>query len=97
MTPEQEKQAQAQYEENLKAAIISHARVIFGLEDSLTDVVSSEVPQGFVSHVIHYPKIKSYRGGFKRLLSSKTCSGVSETYENLLQFLRSRMAEYLGN
>jgi len=77
----------------------AHARVIYGLEYLMIDVVTSADPQGFVSHIVYYPKIAPYieqgrvvTGGFKELLWSETCPGVQGTYENLLQHLRSKMA-----
>jgi len=69
----------------------------------LTDVVSSEVPQGFISYVIYYPKIQPYdqagrvvTGGLKELLFSEVYPGVQGTYEDLLQYLRSNVAATLS-
>ncbi|KAI4646131.1 uncharacterized protein J4E79_010640 [Alternaria viburni] len=96
---------QAQEEEALKATIISHARVIYGPKypaGSVFDVVTSCEYLSTVSHVVVYPKTKPYSAGevvsaeHKVVLFSQKLSRVEETYHNLLQHLRSKIAAALS-
>jgi len=83
----------------------AHARVIYGPKyptGSVFDVVTSYEELGLVSHVIVYPKTKPYSSAevvsdkCKGVLDSQAFRRVEETYDDLLQYLRTKMAAALS-
>ena len=83
----------------------AHARVIYGPKYSTSavfDVVTSFEKLGLVSHVIVHPKTKPYSSAevvsekCKRVLDSRTHRRVEDTYDDLLEYLRTKITAALS-